>query len=77
MDSNLREKIYIRDKGKCRYCRKQIEWEAVTKQGRKDVTLDHIIPKCLGGTDSEDNLTIACFRCNNLKGSRITIKPRP
>lgn len=77
MDTSLREKIYIRDEGKCRYCRKKIEWEALTDKGTKDVTLDHIIPKSLGGDGSEDNLAIACFRCNNVKGSRINIQPRP
>jgi hypothetical protein len=27
-------------------------------------TLDHIIPKSLGGTDDTDNLALACRRCN-------------
>jgi 5-methylcytosine-specific restriction endonuclease McrA len=27
-------------------------------------TLDHLIPQSLGGTDNEDNLALACHRCN-------------
>jgi hypothetical protein len=27
-------------------------------------TLDHLIPQSLGGDDSEDNLALACHRCN-------------
>ena len=27
-------------------------------------TLDHILPKSLGGTDNPDNLCLACHRCN-------------
>lgn len=76
MRVSLRKRVYIRDEGKCRYCKKRIEWEAVTDSGQRDVTLDHIVPKSLGGANSEDNLTIACYRCNNVKGSRTNILPR-
>jgi hypothetical protein len=29
--------------------------------------IDHIIPQAEGGTDDEDNLWLACPRCNNFK----------
>ena len=34
------------------------------------LTLDHIIPKSRGGSESWDNLITACVKCNNRKGSR-------
>ncbi len=32
-------------------------------------TLDHIIPKCLGGQSLQSNLVGACERCNKSKGT--------
>jgi len=55
-----RKNILRRDGYKCSYC------------GRGDLTLtlDHIVPKARGGTDSWDNLVSACTKCNNKKGDR-------
>lgn len=55
-----RKNIIQRDGRRCAYC------------GRNDIplTVDHIIPKAKGGTDSWDNLVCACFVCNNKKGDR-------
>lgn len=35
-------------------------------------TVDHIIPESLGGTTTSDNLCLACWSCNLIKGDRIT-----
>lgn len=35
----------------------------------KDLTLDHKIPKSLGGSDNKENLVMACSRCNMLKSN--------
>lgn len=53
-----RKNILRRDGHRCQYC------------GRTDVTLtvDHIIPRSRGGTDTWDNLVAACVACNNKKG---------
>ena len=31
---------------------------------KKNLTLEHIIPKCIGGKYSYDNLKILCLKCN-------------
>lgn len=36
-----------------------------------ELTIDHIIPQALGGASIEDNLCLACWRCNLLKRDRI------
>lgn len=36
-----------------------------------ELTIDHIVPQALGGASTEDNLCLACWRCNLLKGTRI------
>jgi hypothetical protein len=33
--------------------------------------IDHIIPKFMGGSDSEHNLCLACPRCNRFKADQI------
>jgi 5-methylcytosine-specific restriction endonuclease McrA len=55
-----RKNILRRDGHRCQYC------------GRADVTLtvDHILPKSRGGSDSWENLVAACVSCNNSKGDR-------
>jgi 5-methylcytosine-specific restriction endonuclease McrA len=53
-----RKNIYLRDNHTCQYC------------GRKsNLTVDHIIPRVRGGTESWHNMVTACVRCNNKKGS--------
>lgn len=34
-----------------------------------DLTVDHIVPKALGGTDSRDNLQVLCRSCNSAKAT--------
>ncbi len=34
------------------------------------VMVEHIVPRSRGGTDRTDNLTIACFDCNNWKTNK-------
>jgi 5-methylcytosine-specific restriction endonuclease McrA len=55
-----RKNILRRDSFKCAYC------------GRSDLplTIDHVVPKARGGSDSWENLVAACTNCNNKKGDR-------
>lgn len=54
-----RDRIYIRDKFKCGYC------GAVGT--KKELTLDHIIPRARKGENSPENLVTCCFKCNQKK----------
>jgi 5-methylcytosine-specific restriction endonuclease McrA len=35
------------------------------------LTLDHLKPKSLGGSNSLENLRLACFPCNNSRGNSL------
>jgi hypothetical protein len=65
LSKRLRFEIFKRDLFVCQYCGKR----------PPDVVLevDHINPKCEGGTDIIANLTTACFDCNRGKaGNSLT-----
>lgn len=52
-----RQKIFKRDGYRCLCC-----------GSRKNLTIDHIIPKCKkGGTDKNSNLQTLCRKCNEIK----------
>ena len=53
-----RHNIFKRDSNSCCYC-----------GNRKDLTLDHVIPKSRGGKTTWTNLATACRRCNTKKGN--------
>ncbi|HEY9678018.1 MAG TPA: HNH endonuclease [Drouetiella sp.] len=55
-----RRNLLHRDNYTCQYCGDR----------RHDLTIDHIIPRSKGGTDSWDNVVAACLKCNVKKGDR-------
>ena len=54
-----RQNVFKRDKNTCLYC-----------GSKKDLTLDHVVPKSRGGQSSWTNLATACKKCNSLKGDK-------
>ena len=46
--------------GLCAYCR-----------CKRATTLDHVKPKCKGGSNLRSNLVPACVECNHSKGSQV------
>lgn len=55
-----RKNIIKRDGYRCQYCGNKVT----------QMTVDHVIPKNLGGQDIWENLVAACPKCNNKKGQR-------
>jgi 5-methylcytosine-specific restriction endonuclease McrA len=51
--------IYLRDRFTCLYCLRDLHDAAPM-----DVTLDHLVAKCDGGSNNEDNLVTCCRGCN-------------
>jgi 5-methylcytosine-specific restriction endonuclease McrA len=38
--------------------------------------VDHVVPRRLGGNDSDENLVASCRRCNLSKGGRFFVSQR-
>ena len=37
---------------------------------RRDLTIDHVVPRSRGGADDIENYQILCWDCNQAKGAR-------
>lgn len=57
----IRRELFQRKRGRCEYCKQTMAFE--------DSTLDHWVPKAMGGTNQRNNLILACEGCNNKKAS--------
>ena len=55
-----RRSIFARDNYTCQYCGYQ----------GNDLTVDHVVPRRLGGPTSWDNLVCCCKKCNTKKGDK-------
>lgn len=58
-----RHNIFERDKNTCQYCGKHFD--------RKELNLDHVIPRDKGGVTSWENIVCSCIPCNTRKGNRL------
>jgi CRISPR/Cas system Type II protein with McrA/HNH and RuvC-like nuclease domain len=54
--------IYIRDQFTCVYCQRDLR-----SADKRDVTLDHITPRCVRTDNSAHNLVTACLSCNSTR----------
>lgn len=54
-----RRNIFLRDNNQCQYC-----------SSKKDLTLDHIIPRSRDGKSTWENIVVACMKCNLKKADR-------
>lgn len=55
-----RRRVFIRDQYTCQYC----------GQETSEVTLDHVLPRYMGGEHTWDNVVTACKTCNQRKAGR-------
>lgn len=59
-----RTNIFKRDNNTCQYC-------GFKSRSIKNLTIDHVHPKCKGGDNGWTNLVTACRECNSKKGNML------
>lgn len=57
-----RRNLYRRDHFTCQYCG--------SRPGSEELTIDHIVPRSLGGRTAWNNCVLACVECNKRKSNR-------
>jgi 5-methylcytosine-specific restriction endonuclease McrA len=57
-----RHNIFERDRNTCQYCGQSFD--------RKDLNLDHVIPRDRGGPTTWENIVCSCIPCNTRKANR-------
>lgn len=57
-----RRNLFRRDHFTCQYCGRQ--------PGRGELSIDHVLPRSLGGRSTWANCVVACLRCNKRKADR-------
>lgn len=55
--------LHSRDNGQCQYCDKCLNLG--------EATIDHVVPKSKGGTNTWENVVLACAKCNQRKGNKL------
>jgi 5-methylcytosine-specific restriction endonuclease McrA len=63
-----RQAIFARDGHRCQYCGRRFS--------PGQLSLDHVIPRSLGGMSTWENMVCACIRCNVRKGGKTPREAR-
>lgn len=73
------DKLFLRDKGVCSLCGGMCDFKDYRLNesghfivGDKYPSIDHTIPLSRGGTHTWNNVQLAHFKCNTIKGNRTT-----
>ena len=61
-----RRNIYARDLSHCQYCGKRFSTQ--------ELSLDHIVPRAMGGKSTWQNMVCCCVHCNTRKGGRTPVQ---
>lgn len=66
----LRTKVAEAQNWRCCYCGVRMDTDIPDGniQSQTYITLEHVKPKSMGGTDHEDNVVAACHGCNGRRG---------
>ena len=67
MDAKTRHDVRERAGQRCEYCQLHQDQSPLVP-----LQIEHVVPKKHGGTDTEDNLALACIDCNLAKSSNLT-----
>lgn len=61
--TKFRAALWHYQEKRCAWCELGVSYE--------NTTIEHLIPRALGGSDHGDNLVVACVTCNQQRGPRM------
>lgn len=72
--ARLRDAAFKRQKGLCHWCKTPMLNTKRARRARSPMacTLEHLIPRHIGGPNTEDNTVAACLQCNEERGGAMT-----
>lgn len=62
--ASIRRSVYERDGWVCQICREAVDADLIGSRSPWRPSLDHIVPRSLGGSDEPENLRLAHLWCN-------------
>lgn len=70
------ERIFNSKEAKCHWCNIELNFSFPSDGVQKadNATLDHIIPRGIGGGNWNSNLVVACYSCNHKRKDTIPNK---
>lgn len=70
--SRKKKALYIQQKYRCYYCREFMFLGTELEAGllvSRIATMDHLVPHAKGGAFVDGNLVLACYECNQTRGT--------
>ena len=67
--NHIRNRILKRDHYTCQYCIKKDQTTIPISRSKLEV--HHIIPRCQGGSDLDDNLITLCIECHKIETKKL------
>ena len=64
ISDSIRQQVRAEAGHRCEYCKTSSRLIGMP------LTIDHVLPRSLGGDDARRNLAAACYRCNEFKGGK-------
>ena len=64
ISDSCKQRVLAEADYRCEYCK------ASSRVTGMPLTMEHILPRSLGGTNDRENLAAACYRCNEFKGAK-------
>jgi 5-methylcytosine-specific restriction endonuclease McrA len=65
-----KQKVRDRDNYTCQFCLRHVPPNPNKKMAQQ-ITVDHFMPRSLGGRNTMTNLYCACYHCNQAKGNEV------
>lgn len=68
-----RERLWREAAGLCHWCKR--DTRLINSPLPDQATVDHVIPRCRGGSDTLDNVVNACYECNQQRNVEDMKRP--